>query len=248
MKEYGYARISTAKQSIGRQIDNIKAFSKDAVIMEETFTGTKIDRPVWNRLMKIVKPGDRIIFDEVSRMSRDAEEGFRVYQDLMNKDIDLVFLKERHIDTAVYKGSLQKRIDIEVNTGKESTDTFFSTMIEGMNKLLMDIAREQIEIAFRQAQEEVEHLHKRTSDGVKKAQRRYAQEEALGVDHEKNLPGRQKGSSIVTKKSIEMKERIRQMSRDFDGCMTDKDVISTLGIARNSFYRYKKLLGEEMEK
>ena len=43
------------------------------------------------------------MFDSVSRMSRDAEEGFQVYQDLYKKGIELIFLKEHHIDTMTYK-------------------------------------------------------------------------------------------------------------------------------------------------
>lgn len=41
---YGYCRISTRKQSIERQIRNIKAEFPDAVIIQETYTGTKLDR------------------------------------------------------------------------------------------------------------------------------------------------------------------------------------------------------------
>ena len=47
--------------------------------------------------------GDTVVFDSVSRMSRNAEEGFSLYEDLYNKGIQLVFLKEHHIDTKTYK-------------------------------------------------------------------------------------------------------------------------------------------------
>ena len=63
---YGYCRISQKKQSIERQIRNIKNEYPDAVIIEEAFTGTKIDRPEWNKLYKKAKSGDTIIFDSVS--------------------------------------------------------------------------------------------------------------------------------------------------------------------------------------
>jgi len=38
---YGYCRISQKKQSIERQIRNIKEAYPEAVIIEEAFTGTK---------------------------------------------------------------------------------------------------------------------------------------------------------------------------------------------------------------
>ena len=66
---YGYARISTKKQSIERQIRNIKAECLEAVIVKEAFTGTKLDRPEWTKLYNKLKSGDTVIFDEVSRMS-----------------------------------------------------------------------------------------------------------------------------------------------------------------------------------
>ena len=66
---YGYCRISRPKQSIERQVRNIKTQYPDAVIVQEVFTRTRMDRREWQKLMKRVKTGDTIIFDSVSRMS-----------------------------------------------------------------------------------------------------------------------------------------------------------------------------------
>ena len=100
---FGYCRISTPKQVIGRQIDNIKSKYPDAVIIEESFTGTKMDRPAWNKLYKQLHEGDTVIFDEVSRMSRNAEEGWETYKNLYGKGVNLVFLKEGMLNTDVFK-------------------------------------------------------------------------------------------------------------------------------------------------
>ena len=48
--EYGYARISRAKQSIERQIRNIKAAFPNATIVQEVFTRTTLNRKEWNKL------------------------------------------------------------------------------------------------------------------------------------------------------------------------------------------------------
>ena len=80
MCKYGYCRISTKKQSIERQIRNIKNMYNDAVIVTEAYSGTTTNRPEWNKLYKKVKAGDIIIFDSVSRMSRNAEEGYSLYE------------------------------------------------------------------------------------------------------------------------------------------------------------------------
>ena len=50
MNIYGYCRISTAKQSIERQIRNIKAEYPTAHIVQEAYTGTSIFRPEWLKL------------------------------------------------------------------------------------------------------------------------------------------------------------------------------------------------------
>ena len=109
-KRYGYVRISTVKQSIERQIRNIKDQYPDAFIVTDEYTGTKLDRPGWMKLYKTVKEGDTIIFDEVSRMSRDADEGFAVYEDLYRRGVNLVFIKEPHISTAVYRQQAENQI------------------------------------------------------------------------------------------------------------------------------------------
>ena len=110
MSIYGYCRISTAKQSIDRQVRNIRAEYSTAHIVQEAYTGTSILRPEWSKLYRILKKGDTVVFDSVSRMSRNAEEGFSLYEDLYNKGIQLVFLKEHHIDTETYKKALSGSI------------------------------------------------------------------------------------------------------------------------------------------
>ena len=88
-KVYGYCRISTKQQSIARQIRNIKEAYPTAVITEEVFTGTQTtERKVFTKLMDTAKAGDTIVFDSVSRMSRNAKEGFELYQNFFKQGIE----------------------------------------------------------------------------------------------------------------------------------------------------------------
>ena len=144
---YGYCRISTKKQSIDRQIRNIKKDYPDAVIIQEAYTGTKIvGRKEFEKLFKAVKSGDTIVFDSVSRMARDAEEGFKAYEELYNRGVELIFLKEPHINTSTYKKALENNISL---TGTS-----------------VDYILEQIIIAFKQAEKEVADLRQRTKEGI----------------------------------------------------------------------------------
>lgn len=83
---YGFCRISTIKQNLQRQVQNILRYNSEAKIIEEKFTGTTTDRPEWNKLKKGVRSGDTIIFDSVSRMSRNSDEGVQEYMELMQKE------------------------------------------------------------------------------------------------------------------------------------------------------------------
>ena len=208
-KIYGYVRISTKKQNMERQIRNIQKEYPEAVIIKEVYTGTKFQgRKELNKLIKQLKAGDTVVFDSVSRMSRDAEEGFQVYQDLYKKGIELIFLKEHHIDTMTYKAALHNGIPL--------TGTNVDYILEGVNKYLLSLAKEQIRLAFLQSQKEVTDLRQRTKEGIETAR----------------INGKQiglvRGTKLVTKKSIECKEKIQKYSRDFDGMLSDKECILSL--------------------
>ena len=222
---YGYCRISTKQQSIDRQIRNIKNEYSTAVIVTEAYSGTTINRPEWNKLYKKAKTGDTIVFDSVSRMSRNADEGFALYEELYNKDIELVFLKEPHINTATYKKALQNNVSM--------TGTNVDYILEGVNKYLMALAKEQIRIAFEQSEKEVEDLHQRTREGIATARLNGKQ------------IGQKQGAKLITKKSIEAKEQIKKHSKDFNGTLSDADCMKLIGLARNTYYKYKREMKAE---
>lgn len=224
MMIYGYCRISTNKQNIERQVRNIERDYPNAKIIKEVYTGTKIDRIEFNKLLKIVKQGDTIVFDSVSRMSRNAEEGFKLYQELFDKGVELVFIKEQHINTSTYKKALSNNIEL--------TNTNVDFILDGINKYLMALAKEQIILAFAQAEKEVQDLHQRTKEGIETARLNGKQ------------IGQRPGIKLTTKKSIKAKEDIIKYSKDFKGSLADVDVMKLIGISRNSFYKYKKELKE----
>ena len=105
MKQYGYCRISTKKQNIDRQVRNILTQYPNAIIIKEIFTGTKFQgRKYLEKLLKIIKPGDMIIFDSVSRMSRNVDEGFLLYEELYKKMFLLFFWKNHTLIPIHTKG------------------------------------------------------------------------------------------------------------------------------------------------
>jgi DNA invertase Pin-like site-specific DNA recombinase len=226
---YGYCRVSTKDQKLERQIANIKKVYPDAKIYEEAFTGTKIQgRKELDKLLKIVKAGDTIVFDEVSRMSRNADEGFALYKELFQKRITLVFLKEPHISTETYTRALERRVSVQTSTGKESTDKLIQSVIRALNEFLMDLAKEQIKLAFTQAQKEVDYLHKRVAEGMKTS----------GAGEK--ISKARTGKIYATKKSKEAKEFIKKRNRGFGGDLTNEETWRLAGISKMTFYKYQK--------
>lgn len=219
---YGYCRISTNKQNIERQERNIRAAYPDAMMIKEAYTGTSLNRKEWGKLMKIVKRGDTLVFDSVSRMSRNAEEGFEAYQSMFAEGINLVFLKEPHINTNTYKTAMQNQVQL--------TGSCVDLILEGVNKYLLALAKEQIKIAFNQAEKEVADLHQRTREGIQTARMNGRQ------------IGQKAGAKLITKKSIVSKETIKKHSKDFGGSLSDVELMQLTGLSRNTYYKYKREL------
>jgi len=217
---YGYTRISRVQQSIIRQIRNIQKDYPQAIIIQEAYTGTTIDRKEWNKLYNKVSEGDTIVFDSVSRMSRNAEEGFKAYEALYNKGVELVFLKEPQINTATYKNAINNAIPM--------TGTKADYILQGVNQFLLELAKEQIKIAFEQAEKECLDLHQRTREGIETARLNGKQ------------IGRAEGAKVTTKKSIKAKEQIKKYSKTFGGSLSDIEVMKITGIAKNTYYKYKR--------
>lgn len=225
---YGYCRVSTPKQNIERQIRNIRIAYPNAVIYKEAYTGTTIERKQLDNLLKVAKNGDIIVFDSVSRMSRNAAEGIELYQRLFDSGIELVFIKEPYINTLTYKKALSNNIPL--------TGTKTDIILKAVNQYLMELAKEQIELAFMQAEKEVTDLHQRTREGIQTA--RLAGKQI----------GQKPGSKLVTRKSVKSKAEILKYSRDFGGTLSDIDVIKLASISRNSYYKYKHELYAERER
>ena len=224
---YGYCRISTRKQVLERQVRNIKTAFPEAVIVQEIYTGTKMERPEWGKLQRRLKAGDRVIFDSVSRMSRNADEGIQEYFRLMDTGISLVFLKEGYIDTDTYKSAVSQSIAC---TGNDIADIY----IEATNKVIRLLAEKQIRKAFEQAEKEVTDLHQRTKEGIETAR---LNGKRIGMEE---------GRKLVTKKSEKAKAVIRQHSADFGGTLSDGDCMKLTGLSRNTFYKYKREMKGEL--
>ena len=87
----GYARVSTAGQDLDAQIEELK--NKGAQkIYSEKFTGTRVDRPVFKKVLKKLKKGDTLMVTKLDRFARNTVEAIQVVQELFDKKIAVYIL------------------------------------------------------------------------------------------------------------------------------------------------------------
>lgn len=86
MARYGYARVSTSGQSLNDQI--VKLEQEDCTkVFSEKFTGTKMNRPEFNKLMSLLEAGDTLIVTKLDRFARSADEGKKIIIGLLERGI-----------------------------------------------------------------------------------------------------------------------------------------------------------------
>lgn len=226
MTTFGYARVSTPRQSLNRQVRNLLAYDPRMTLYEEEYTGRTLARPAFAKLLRRVRPGDTIVFDEVSRMSRDAADGYALYRELYDRGVGLVFLKEPQINTETYRAATAKVLSVDMSTGDDAADALVAAIADAVGRYVMALAEQQIRIAFGQSQAEVDYLSRRTREGMEVAR----------------LAGRQigqaAGARLSTKKAEAAKPLIRRHARRYGGTLTNGECARLCGICRNTYYKY----------
>lgn len=130
---FGYERISTKEerclQKFTRQDAALNRYAEEnniefVYIAKEDISGkTFDDRKEWQKLEKLIKAGDTIIFKDISRFIRDVESGYKKYMELLNNGIELIFIDNAIVSTPYIKELLRvaEEQDIIARTTLEST-------------------------------------------------------------------------------------------------------------------------------
>lgn len=88
---YGYARVSTTTQDLEVQIKALQAEGCE-VIYKEKFTGTKTDRPEFNKLLEALQEGDTLVITKLDRFARSAVEGIQTVKVLFARGVKVHIL------------------------------------------------------------------------------------------------------------------------------------------------------------
>ncbi|WP_283714125.1 recombinase family protein, partial [Clostridium perfringens] len=89
---YGYTRVSTkgqAKEGNGLEAQKKEILKKyeNAKIFEESYTGTKVERPVFNKVLEQLQEGDTLVVSKLDRLARNTVEGIKIVEDLFKKGV-----------------------------------------------------------------------------------------------------------------------------------------------------------------
>lgn len=114
MAIYGYARVSTRGQNLHDQIDQLKGEGvRSDHIFAEKFTGTKLQRPEFEKLLSIVKPSDTIVVTKLDRLARNTREALNVLDPLMAEGVKFQVLNIGMLDNSTI-GKLVRTILLAV--------------------------------------------------------------------------------------------------------------------------------------
>lgn len=162
---YNYMRISTreerALQKFARQEKSLETYAKTndieyLVQFKDDASGKDFDRIDWKRLEKLVQPGDTIVFKDISRFTREAENGYKKYMELMKKGVNLVFIDNMTIGTDYIKSMM--------NIAQEQ-DLVTKTALESTIKLLLIVELDRV-------QKEREIIVKRIKQGIEASEKK----------------------------------------------------------------------------
>lgn len=154
-------RISTqeerGKQKYSRQENALARYAKDNNVeyvlqFKEDVSGKSFEnRAEWKRIEKIIQSKDTIVFKDITRFTREAENGYSKYIEFMERGINLVFIDNPTLSTDYIKGLL----DIA-----EQQEIVARTVMQSMVKILLitELAR---------TEKEREIISQRTKDGMK---------------------------------------------------------------------------------
>lgn len=213
-KVYGYARAATQKQKARIQSEKIREKYPEAEIYEDDYSGIRYEHPGWIALDEKLQRGDLLILCDITKLADLPESCAEIYADLFHRGIRILFLDDPLLSSEIFSDAL---------AGSDAKGE--------ASEALMLAAASQIRISHALKLEKI----KKTGDKIR---------ESLIRSQEDGKPiGRPQGKKYRDgKKATEAKQKIWELSADFQGSIPDAELIEIVGLARNTFYKYKKYL------
>lgn len=128
MTKYGYARVSTSAQSLDDQLEQLQEQGIEPnAIYSEKFTGTKTNRPQFNKVLKQLHKGDELVVTKLDRLARNSREALDIIEPLLDNGVEINVLNVGKLNnTTVGKLTYQILLavaELERNTIVERTQS-----------------------------------------------------------------------------------------------------------------------------
>lgn len=127
---YSYKRISTdsERQNFNRQIKSLEKYATENGIeylldfTEERSAKSFDDRPQFKKLDKLLRAGDTVVFKDLSRFTREAENGYKKYMEWLDRNINIIFIDNPTISSDYIRNmtKIAQEQDIVTKTAMES--------------------------------------------------------------------------------------------------------------------------------
>ncbi len=205
-KIWGYVRVSKIDQNPDRQVDLLMrehGIPKSNIFID-TISGTKFERPALNDLQKVLREGDTLVVESLSRVSRSSADLLVLLQDWQEKGIAFISHKEM--------------LDFSSTTGR-----FMLTMLAAMSQFERDTLRDRVAegIAAARARGRVGGRPKTDKKALEKSLRLYG-------------TGTHSVSEICQITGVSKTVLYRELKRQRDSDVSDADKITKPGARYNS--------------
>ncbi|MCD8222081.1 MAG: recombinase family protein [Clostridiales bacterium] len=155
---YSYKRISTdqERQNFSRQTKSLEKYAADHHIeflidfTEEKSAKNFSDRPQFQKLDKIIQSSDTVVFKDLSRFTREAENGYKKYREWLDRGINVVFIDNPTVSSDYIR---------QLITTAERQDIVTKTAMEGIIKLLIIVELDR-------AEQQRKYISKAITDGI----------------------------------------------------------------------------------
>ena len=102
MPKIGYIRVSSNEQNTDRQEFALSNMGIDKLFTEK-ISGKTMNRPELKKMLEYIREGDILYIESISRLARSTRDLLSIVQQLQDKKVELISLKE-HIDTTTAQG------------------------------------------------------------------------------------------------------------------------------------------------
>jgi len=158
--KYCYIRVSRDTQEFDRQVQIFKdrgyLNGENCTYIEEKFTGTKINRPEFTRLLDTMVEGDTLVVESLSRLSRGG----------VIKTLDLItdLVQVRKINVTIFKEGFELRAGEQPN----STTSLLLGIFSVLGQFERDLISERTKEGLKAVKESGKKLGRAYSDRANK--------------------------------------------------------------------------------